>query len=422
MLTIHAIPGRNIVLGIEGENFARSVVFNISDWIIAYGVGTVSLIAQRSGDTEPYPCTVTVDGSSVTWEVTAADTARNGYGKCELRYAVGDVLAKSETWITYTADALGTPAPEAPEPQKAWVDKVLEAGQAAVDASVNSPKIGSNGNWWTWDFEAGAYVDTGVAASGGGSGAVSSVNGKTGAVKLTAKDVGAVPVPETASVGQTIVVKAVGEAGKPTRWEAADMPSGGGSSLPATGVEDAGKVLTVTDSGVPGWADSGLADKLPKSPLDWEQWTSEEQAAAQERMGLGLKCLANISIDTEDGVSEVVISDWFEIREYKRLIAYVYIPSQTFDGNGAISLYGNKATISESIYNAIQSGKQFYCVFDVQIIDSNVIGKSTWGTLGRALDTQRIAFQAIHSAGKLSFYISSALFVKGSKLILWGEK
>lgn len=56
-------------------------------------------------------------------------------------------------------------------------------------------------------------------------GAVSSVNGKTGVVKLTAGDVGAVPVPETASVGQTIVVKAVDETGKPTEWEAAELPN-----------------------------------------------------------------------------------------------------------------------------------------------------------------------------------------------------
>lgn len=253
MITTNAATGHTILLGREGENLARSMIFDISDWISAYGDGTVSLIAQRSGDTEPYPCTVTVDGSSVTWLVTAADTAQAGYGRCELRYAVGDALAKSETWRTYTADALGTPAPEPPEPQQAWVDKVLAAGQAAVDASVNSPKIGNNGNWFVWDFETGAYVDTGVAASGGGSGAVSSVNGKTGTVELVAEDVGAVPVPETAAVGQTIVVKAVDDAGVPTEWEAADMPSGGGSSLPATGVEDAGKVLTVTEAGVPGW-------------------------------------------------------------------------------------------------------------------------------------------------------------------------
>lgn len=38
---------------------------------------------------------------------------------------------------------------------------------------------------------------------------------------------GGIPIPPTASVGQTIVVKAVDESGKPTEWEAADMASGG---------------------------------------------------------------------------------------------------------------------------------------------------------------------------------------------------
>ncbi len=43
----------------------------------------------------------------------------------------------------------------------------------------------------------------------------------------------AIPIPQTASVGQTVAVKAVDENGKPTEWEAADMGSGvggGGSS------------------------------------------------------------------------------------------------------------------------------------------------------------------------------------------------
>lgn len=44
----------------------------------------------------------------------------------------------------------------------------------------------------------------------------------------TADEVGAIPVPPTASVGQTIVVTEVDEDGKPTAWEAADLPSGGG--------------------------------------------------------------------------------------------------------------------------------------------------------------------------------------------------
>lgn len=38
-----------------------------------------------------------------------------------------------------------------------------------------------------------------------------------------------IPIPSSAELGQTIVVKAVDENGKPTEWEAADITSGGGS-------------------------------------------------------------------------------------------------------------------------------------------------------------------------------------------------
>ena len=42
----------------------------------------------------------------------------------------------------------------------------------------------------------------------------------------------AIPIPQTASVGQVLAVKAVDETGKPTEWEAADMGSGGGGETP----------------------------------------------------------------------------------------------------------------------------------------------------------------------------------------------
>ena len=42
---------------------------------------------------------------------------------------------------------------------------------------------------------------------------------------------GGIPIPDTAEVGQTIVVKAVDENGKPTEWEAADLPSGGSEKV-----------------------------------------------------------------------------------------------------------------------------------------------------------------------------------------------
>lgn len=194
MKQIYANNFTTLALGRQGENLARQVVFDIRELEEVYGPGTVWVIYQRPGDELPYPVSVQQEGTLATWTITAADTEMAGsHGKCELRYYSGETLVKSKIWQTLVDTALSTPSETVPpEPEQGWVDKVLAAGQAAVNASVNSPKIGSNGNWWTWDFEAGKYVDTGVAASGGGSGAVSSVNGKTGAVKLTAEDVGAI--------------------------------------------------------------------------------------------------------------------------------------------------------------------------------------------------------------------------------------
>lgn len=192
MRTVVVRNGSRILLGKQGENNAVRVVWpEIAEkYTKLYGDGRFELVVVQKG--QAYPAVVNVDGPDLIWNVLTADVATVGAGSLELIYYVGDTIAKSQTWATFvevSKSAEGTAEP--PEPAKNWVDKVLKAGQAAVDASVNSPKIYDNGNWWVWDFKAGAYVDTGVAASGGVS-TVYSVNGRTGTVELTAKDVGAI--------------------------------------------------------------------------------------------------------------------------------------------------------------------------------------------------------------------------------------
>lgn len=192
MRTVVVRNGTRILLGKQGENNAVRVVWpKIAEkYTKLYGDGRFELVVVQKG--QAYPAVVNVDGPDLIWNVLTADVATVGAGSLELIYYVGDTIAKSQTWKTFvevSESVEGTAEP--PEPAKNWVDKVLKAGQAAVDASVNSPKIGNNGNWWVWDFKAGAYVDTGVAASVGVS-AVYSVNGQTGTVELTAKDVGAI--------------------------------------------------------------------------------------------------------------------------------------------------------------------------------------------------------------------------------------
>lgn len=134
--TLSTIP-----LGRQGENLARQILFDVSGWESEYGPGSVELIAQRPGDETPYPVVTARDGDSVVWSVTAADTLYPGdSGRCELRYYVGETLAKSRIWGTYVARAMDTPSETAPpEPEQGWVDQIISVG-AAAKASADAAK------------------------------------------------------------------------------------------------------------------------------------------------------------------------------------------------------------------------------------------------------------------------------------------
>lgn len=139
MIRVKVRSNMTIPLGREGENLAREIVFDISDWQAEYGLGTVSLIAQRPCDDVPYPCAITTDGSTVVWVITAADTAWHGnYGECELQYRVDDVLVKSETWCTSIFNAMCEPSETPPDAYQGWVDQVLQAGADAQTAAAQA--------------------------------------------------------------------------------------------------------------------------------------------------------------------------------------------------------------------------------------------------------------------------------------------
>lgn len=137
MIVVNANTLSSLPIGRCGENLARKVVFDIRDLESLYGTGDVEVIYQRPCDAQPYPLTVQREGTLVTWDVTSTDTEMSdGSGNCELRYYVGETLAKSKTWRTLVEPAMGTPSETTPpEPEKGWVDKVLEAGTSAKEAA-----------------------------------------------------------------------------------------------------------------------------------------------------------------------------------------------------------------------------------------------------------------------------------------------
>lgn len=166
MIEVKSLCGQ-ICLGKQGENLARVVRFDEpSLWKETFGEGRCELLHQRSGDEAPYPVALNVEDGKVCWKITNADTAVAGEGQCELHYLVDDVVVKSKIWVTSVLPSLGEAASEPPEPQKAWVEQVLEAAEKVESATTHQPIIGFDKNWYVWDSESEDYIDTGVKAEG----------------------------------------------------------------------------------------------------------------------------------------------------------------------------------------------------------------------------------------------------------------
>lgn len=122
-------------LGRQGENLATEVIFDLTEFITTFGTGTPQLLVKRPSDNYPYPVVLTVEDNRATWAVTDTDTAIYGHGQAELRWYVGEILAKSVVFLTYISKALVDPvAPPPPPPAGNWLEKVLETASEAVKA------------------------------------------------------------------------------------------------------------------------------------------------------------------------------------------------------------------------------------------------------------------------------------------------
>lgn len=134
-------PPTNIPLGRQGENLATCVIFDCTGLVQLYGDGTAELLHELKDGTV-YPVAVTQDGASVSWTVSASDTATVGAGRAELRWYVGDTLAKSAKFRTSVSSALADSTTETPPaPQQSWVDKVLAAAQEIKDGAISDDKL-----------------------------------------------------------------------------------------------------------------------------------------------------------------------------------------------------------------------------------------------------------------------------------------
>ena len=73
-----------IPLGVQGENEALQVQFDVAGWSELYGAGTYSLRLLRPGESIPYEAEASTSGERVLWNVTETDTAIRGMGEAQL--------------------------------------------------------------------------------------------------------------------------------------------------------------------------------------------------------------------------------------------------------------------------------------------------------------------------------------------------
>lgn len=131
MIEIKAIPGKLIMLGKQGENLAREVIFDVSGVRAEFGDGAFWLSAKRPGESDAYPATVTETGDTVVWALTGADTQNAGRGQCELAYYAGETRLKTWTYDTAIARSL-TGSPKT-DPYDEFLDEVNRlAAEAAI--------------------------------------------------------------------------------------------------------------------------------------------------------------------------------------------------------------------------------------------------------------------------------------------------
>lgn len=119
--------GGYILLGRCGENLARTVEIDVSEYLVEYPGAVVTLLHRRHGESGIYPVAAELRDGCLVWQPTSADTAIVGDGEAEVRVIVDGVLAKSKILSTMVDKSLTGQETEAPEPGMDWVDKITTA-------------------------------------------------------------------------------------------------------------------------------------------------------------------------------------------------------------------------------------------------------------------------------------------------------
>lgn len=110
-------------IGIQGEDNARQVKFDISAWLAAWPGGTIEIQYKRPEDAGTYdalPSKFSVVDGILTWIIDINQTVYGGYGYAIITYRQGGVVRKSPRFNTLVKAGL-PPAGPAPDTVADWI-------------------------------------------------------------------------------------------------------------------------------------------------------------------------------------------------------------------------------------------------------------------------------------------------------------
>lgn len=174
-LSFRGIPPK--ISMVQGDSNTRIIQAQLWDGANPYTIPTGAAVMVRfrkpDGTGGLYDKTeggqsVIVSGSTVTVPVATQMLTVAGVVMAEVDiYAAGEDAASAQNLASFAfmVDVAPSVYPDAKIISSDYYSVLTAEIASVLAASTNPPKIGENGNWYTWDQSSEKYVDTGVSAT-----------------------------------------------------------------------------------------------------------------------------------------------------------------------------------------------------------------------------------------------------------------
>ena len=313
------------VLGLTGEHEARRISFDCGEVLKTWPEAAILCVCRRPCDTAAYPIPLTADDTTYTMPLTSRETAAAGTIKLELRAVRDDTVLKSAIFygrilpsLNGQKDAPGNPLSEALNRLESTIANAQTLADEIRQKLDNGEFVGERGPQGE-KGETGAKGDKGDKGDKGADGAPGK-DGKDGSdANVTAENIqsalGYAPVKDVQVAGNSVLDGGVANVPIASKTKPGVIMAGNAQNSGIyIGNDGICYISYATQPEIDGrnaerktivCANLDYAVKAAMCDGKGAAWTSDEQKAARERMGLDKPYELIEEIVLEEEVKEI---------------------------------------------------------------------------------------------------------------------